>query len=123
MSIAFDTVQAPLRGVNARRSVSAPSSLLNRIQKPPLLNRLGKDDIHAQTPSGPRAGAGPIRSRPHRGGAAQRPAPRAKQPKTAEDLDKELEAFMVDKEEPAADPSATAPTASAPQPEGDVEMV
>ena len=40
---------------------------------------------------------GPLRSRPARGGV--RPArspPRRKQPKTAEELDLELDAFMVD---------------------------
>lgn len=40
-------------------------------------------------------GAGPIRSRPSRGGGAvSRPGP--KKPKTAEELDKELDAFMGD---------------------------
>jgi THO complex subunit 4 len=47
MSIAYDTVQV------ARRVASAPSSLLNRIQKPALLNRLSKDDTYAKAPSGP----------------------------------------------------------------------
>lgn len=52
MSIAYDTM--PPR--HPRRASSAPtaSSLLNRIQKPPLLDRLSKDDASLRpTPSGP----------------------------------------------------------------------
>jgi hypothetical protein len=50
MSIAFDTMppRAP------RRSASAPTaSLLNRIQKPPLVERLSRDDSTIKAPSGP----------------------------------------------------------------------
>ncbi|KAF9043514.1 hypothetical protein BDZ89DRAFT_1128220 [Hymenopellis radicata] len=89
MSISYHTV--------ARRSVSAPttSTLLNRIQKQPLLNRLGVDEPASK------AKPGPIRTKPARNGkATTKPAP--KKPKTAEDLDKELEAFMGDAE-PAQD--------------------
>ncbi|RDB29947.1 THO complex subunit 4-A [Hypsizygus marmoreus] len=106
MSIAYDTL--PPR--QPRRSASAPTSLLNRIQKPPLLDRLSRDDVNVKTPSGPRGGIGPIRSRPIRGGAAPRPASaRAgpKKPKTAEELDKELDAFMGDSEPGAAAPAET----------------
>lgn len=89
MSIAYDTM--PPR--NPRRATSAPS-LINRIQKPPLLDRLSRGNAQANPPSAPR-GAGPIRSRPSRGGGAvSRPGP--KKPKTAEELDKELDAFMGD---------------------------
>jgi len=99
MSIAFDV--APPREPRVRSS-SAPttSSLLNRIQKAPLLERLSKDDsaVGRRPPSGPRGGVGPIRTRPTRGGngrpAASKPGP--KKIKTAEELDKELDAFMVD---------------------------
>lgn len=71
-------------------------------------------------PSLQRRITGPIRSR--RGGG--RSTPRApKKPKTAEDLDKELDLFMGDgpKEKDMAT-SATAPPAAAEQ-EADVEMV
>ena len=51
MSIAFDTMapRAP------RRSASVPTSasLLNRIQKPPLAERLSQDDSTIKAPSGP----------------------------------------------------------------------
>ncbi|KAJ7468016.1 hypothetical protein FB451DRAFT_1257785 [Mycena latifolia] len=89
MTIVFDA-SAP-RG----RSSSAPttSSLLNRIQKAPLLTRLSKDDSALRAPSAPRGRVGPIRTR---GAAAPRPAP--KKPKTAAELDKELDAFMGDTE-------------------------
>lgn len=105
MSVAFDT--GPPRQPRIRAS-SAPttSSLLNRIQKAPLLERLSKDDTALRAPSGPRGGVGPIRTRTPRGGnkpraAAPRPAP--KKPKTAEELDKELDAFMVDSPPPTED--------------------
>jgi len=97
MSIAFDTS-------TPRRAVSAPttSSLLNRIQKPPLADRLSRDDSQIKTSSGPRNGViGPIRSRPRR----VRTAP--KKPKTAEELDKELDTFMGDSTETVA-PAAPA---------------
>ncbi|KAJ7100100.1 hypothetical protein B0H15DRAFT_818687 [Mycena belliarum] len=102
MTIVFDA-SAP-RG----RSASAPttSSLLNRIQKVPLLTRLSKDDTALRAPSAPRGGVGPIRTRGARG-AASAPRPAPKKPKTAEELDKELEAFMGDTEAvpPAAVPA------------------
>jgi len=52
MSIVFDTM-VPLGVRNARRSVTAPASLLNRIQKPPLLERLSRGDSKTKIPSGP----------------------------------------------------------------------
>ncbi|GAV99840.1 RNA-binding domain-containing protein [Lentinula edodes] len=103
MTITFDT-GGPRQ---SRRAVSAPhSSLINRIQKPPLADRLSSDDIQVKDSAGP----GPTRTRPSRrggrgmprgGATTQRPDPRpkvSKQPKTAEDLDKELDAFMGDAE-------------------------
>ncbi|KAJ7634652.1 hypothetical protein FB45DRAFT_909442 [Roridomyces roridus] len=100
MSITFDVTPREPR----IRSSSAPttSSLLNRIQKAPLLDRLSKDDsaVGRKPPSGPRGGVGPIRTRQTRGGhargAAPRPGPGPKKAKTAEELDNELDAFMVD---------------------------
>jgi len=87
MTIAYDS--GPPR--TTRRVASAPSSLLNRIQKPALADRLSQDD--SSTAAAPPRSTGPIRSR--RGKA--RPTARApKKPKTAEDLDKELDLFMGD---------------------------
>lgn len=114
-----------------RRVASAPStlSLLNRIEKKPLIARVARDDADATQASlvpatplpafllpstvsdaclpyrtGTQSGrVGPTRtprgqqSQPKRGrGGRGGAAPRAKKPKTAEDLDKELDAFMVD---------------------------
>jgi len=95
MTIAFDTM--PTR---PRRTVSSPGSLLNRVQGLPLLSRLSQDDSHIKPRGG---GAGPVRNRPARGrgggGDGGRRGP--KKPKTADELDKELDAFMGDAE-PAA---------------------
>ncbi|KAJ7858724.1 hypothetical protein B0H13DRAFT_2075764 [Mycena leptocephala] len=111
MSIAFEA--APPRQPRGRSS-SAPttSSLLNRIQKAPLLDRLSgsKDDSSLRTPRG----VGPVRTargaqKSARGGKAAAPR-KPKTPKTAADLDKELDAFMGDND---------APTQAAPP---DVEM-
>ncbi|KAG7448753.1 uncharacterized protein BT62DRAFT_918297 [Guyanagaster necrorhizus] len=97
MSITFDTL--PPR--NPRRATSAPttSTLLSRIQKPPLLDRLGVDE-----PNPKESGSGPVRSKRARKAAAKGP----KKPKTTEDLDKELDAFMGDAE-PAAAPAKETP--------------
>lgn len=141
MSIAYDS--APPRG--PRRAASAPSSLLNRIQKAPLAERLSQDDSSTQGPSSyvhlphfflliitsmaTRRGVGPIRSRRggegRGGGGGGRVAPRApKKPKTAEDLDKELDLFMGDgpRDGEEATPTASEPAPTAAQPEVDVEM-
>ncbi|KAJ3981644.1 hypothetical protein F5890DRAFT_1476800 [Lentinula detonsa] len=116
MTIAFDT-SGPRQ---SRRAVSAPhSSLINRIQKAPLADRLSSDDIHLKDSAGP----GPTRTRPSRrggrgatrgGGADQRsdPKPKAlKQPKTAEELDKELDAFMGDAESGSTSAAGSVPVA------------
>jgi THO complex subunit 4 len=85
-----------------RRTASAPSttvrSLLNRVEKPSLVERLTKEEADIVPPSGPRSLAGPARTRPVRGVVkpAARSPPKRKQPKTAEELDKELDAFMGD---------------------------
>ena len=108
MSIVYDV--PPPRP--AKRSASAPQSLLNRIQKPPLLDRLSHDDISVKAPAAPsvfpssffycirlnctfrKGTVGPIRSRPR----GPKPRREPKKPKTAEELDKELDAFMGDSE-------------------------
>lgn len=65
--------------------------------------------------------AGPIRNR--RGAAAAAaPAKRSKKPATAEDLDKELDAFMKDDDEKPAAKSDEAKVEAAPEKQGDVEM-
>jgi len=108
MSITYDF--GPPR--MARRVVSAPGSLLNRIQKPPLADRLSLDDSSIEgAPSN--SGPGPIRSKRR---TARVPKPR--KPKTAEDLDNELDLFMGD----GTKDTATAAAPAATQPEGDVEM-
>ncbi|KAJ3758935.1 hypothetical protein EV360DRAFT_94399 [Lentinula raphanica] len=100
MTIAYDT-SGPRQ---TRRAVSAPqSSLISRIQKGPLADRLASDDIQLKEFSGPG------------GGASQRSEPRTKtpkQPKTADELDKELDAFMGDAESGGASAAGG----------GDVEM-
>ncbi|KAJ3491297.1 hypothetical protein NLI96_g820 [Meripilus lineatus] len=106
MSITFDAGH-PARN-QGRRVVSAPA-LINRIQKPALLDRLSKGEQRqqqgqeqpAQPKNSPRTprGTGPIRNRPK---AVRTP----KKPATAEDLDKELDAFMK------VEPVASAPVAS-----------
>ncbi|KAL0959697.1 hypothetical protein HGRIS_011392 [Hohenbuehelia grisea] len=93
MEIAFD------KSVT-RRSASEPNgpttaSLLNRIQKQPLLERLSNADKSKpqKAESQRRDGPGPVRNRKGRGAGA---GPKTKaQPKSAEELDKELEAFMA----------------------------
>jgi THO complex subunit 4 len=125
MSITYDF--GPPR--MARRVVSAPGSLLNRIQKPPLADRLSLDDSSIEgAPSyvllfykplrlmelvDSNSGPGPIRSKRR---TARVPKPR--KPKTAEDLDNELDLFMGD----GTKDTATAAAPAATQPEGDVEM-
>nr|GAT51596.1 predicted protein [Mycena chlorophos] len=114
MSIGYDE---PPRA----RSISAPttSTLLSRIQKPPLLDRLSKDDINTKPARGGN-GVGPIRNRGARGKPAA-PRPPRKAPKTMEDLDKELDAFMGDST--PAPPATTAEPAVAAAAAQDVEMV
>ncbi|KAJ7599386.1 hypothetical protein C8J56DRAFT_188700 [Mycena floridula] len=112
MTITYDTP-------TPRRAASAPSSLLNRIQKPALANRISNDE--------PSNGPGPIRTRGSRKGpkgtasapSAAKVRPGPKKPKTAEDLDKELDAFMVDSEAVAPEAEAEAAPAAVAQ---DVEM-
>ncbi|KAI0942185.1 hypothetical protein AcW1_009512 [Taiwanofungus camphoratus] len=106
MSIAFHT--PPPQPRSARRNVSSPASLINRIQKPPLLDRLSRNESKPQTTTAAKSGPGPIRTRNR--GAGRVP----KKPKTQEELDMELDTFMKD------DKSAPSPVAA--QADGDVEM-
>jgi THO complex subunit 4 len=103
MQIAFDTFQPPRA---PRRAVSAPTtaSLINRIEKPPLVERISHDDSGMKVPSAPRGfTGGPVRNRPSRGANGARPPRGPRKVKTAEELDNELDAFMGD-----ADPAPTA---------------
>ncbi|EIN08345.1 RNA-binding domain-containing protein [Punctularia strigosozonata HHB-11173 SS5] len=112
MRVSFDT--APPK---SQRSVSAPTSLLNRIEKPPLIDRLADDKASAAIEKPSRtAGSGPVRTRGGRGrgGAAPRTPRESKKPKTAEELDKELESFMGDTSAPVQPSVASA--------DADVEM-
>ncbi|THH19280.1 hypothetical protein EW146_g1862 [Bondarzewia mesenterica] len=79
-----------------RRSAGAPSSLINRIQKAPLIERLGRAESQAKQSLAKtaRGGAGTRARGRGRGsaiGVRQKP-----QAKTAAELDKELDAFMGD---------------------------
>eukprot|EP00919_Chromeraceae_sp_WS-2016_P043795 GHVR01104546.1.p1 GENE.GHVR01104546.1~~GHVR01104546.1.p1 ORF type:complete len:122 (+),score=17.16 GHVR01104546.1:298-663(+) len=107
MEITFDN--APPRRL---RTTSMPglstSSLLSRIEKPSLAERLGGGGDHKQS----QGGSGPIRtrgaSRP-KAPAPQKPKvprPARAQPKTAEELDKELDFFMGDDKTTAGKESA-----------------
>jgi len=103
ISIDFDTM--PPRAPRRSASVPTSTSLLNRIQKAPLADRLSRDDSVIKAPSGPRAfTGGPVRNRPSRGGGGSantttnvaRGPKGPQKPKTAAELDQELDAFMGD---------------------------
>ncbi|THH32065.1 hypothetical protein EUX98_g2105 [Antrodiella citrinella] len=97
MEIEFDAGPTPRPNLNTRHAASAPS-LINRIQKPPLLERLG-DVTTSKSKAKPTArpakaaaasnGPGPVRTK-------ARPVKEKKKPKTMEQLDSELDAFMHD---------------------------
>ncbi|CAE6396123.1 unnamed protein product [Rhizoctonia solani] len=79
---------------------NSTNSLLSRMEKKPLVDRLAEGDASKKTTNdkpGPGAGPGPTRSARGRGKPTGGKGPRTRPaPKTAEDLDKELEAFMGD---------------------------
>ncbi|KZT03810.1 RNA-binding domain-containing protein [Laetiporus sulphureus 93-53] len=113
MSIEFYQPQPPRRPT--RRGQSAPPSLIHRIEKAPLLDRLSKDEPKRQ--QAPATGPGPVRTRAR---GAAKPARVPKKAKTAEELDFELDAFMKDDTKPAEAPAAAPATVA--EEEGDVEM-
>ncbi|KAI0060061.1 hypothetical protein BV25DRAFT_978406 [Artomyces pyxidatus] len=92
MEIEFEAESIP------RRAAAAPSSLLDRMQKAPLIARLGqaesaaKASLLASTKKG-EVSRGRGRGR-GRGGAVRGGAERRAKPKTAQELDGELDAFM-----------------------------
>ncbi|KAG9104883.1 hypothetical protein FRC06_006708 [Ceratobasidium sp. 370] len=101
MSIKLDTGHPPRsRAAEGRTSTSA---LLNRMDKKSLADRLA--DSGSTKPAGDQLG--PVRSAKQKGKtagkhASGKPARTKPAPKTAEDLDKELEAFMGEGEEKAS---------------------
>ncbi|TFY55985.1 hypothetical protein EVG20_g9111 [Dentipellis fragilis] len=94
MDIAFDNTPLPRQPRH-----SAPGSLINRIQKAPLIERLGRAEGEAKASlvkatRGAAVTRGRGRGRGARsGGGTKR---EKSKPKTAEDLDKELDAFIRD---------------------------
>ncbi|KAI0819942.1 hypothetical protein BC628DRAFT_1331650 [Trametes gibbosa] len=116
MEIAYDNSPPAPRG--ARRGASA-TSLINRIEKPPLLDRLSRDDAKSRQNLATHGGVGPVRAKGRGGATGARGGRKAPaKPKTAQDLDKELEAFMQDD----IVPSQSSAKKAAPAVEGDVEM-
>ncbi|KAH9010553.1 hypothetical protein EDB84DRAFT_1279663, partial [Lactarius hengduanensis] len=106
ISILFD--QTP-----SRRASAPPSSLLSRIQKPPLLNRLDRAHNDAKAHS---RKVGPVRGRGRgRGSGAGRGRAANAAPKSAAELDNEIDAFM------AVDSTSGTPAAKSVD-NGDVEM-
>ncbi|KAG9101688.1 hypothetical protein FS749_004497 [Ceratobasidium sp. UAMH 11750] len=95
MNIKFDTAH-PYRSRTTEGRTST-NALLNRMDKKPLADRL------ADSGSAKSAGdqVGPVRSAKQKGKTTGKPARTKPAPKTAEDLDKELEAFMGESEEKA----------------------
>ncbi|KLO14403.1 hypothetical protein SCHPADRAFT_939589 [Schizopora paradoxa] len=108
MSIAYDAHRHP----GTRRVVSAPGSLADRIQKPPLLARLGAEPAKKAKDTSSKAPTetGPVRTKKSKRGGATggnpRPEKFKKEAKTQEDLDKELDAFMAE-DAPVPKPAET----------------
>jgi len=103
MQITFDQ-RGPRGGGGGGGGGSGGSKLIDRIGKPPLSERLsdvstGPGPIRSRTPRSQGRGGG------GRGSGGRRSSPKGTPtPKTLEDLDKELEAFMGDGD--VAKPSA-----------------
>ncbi|KAA1472440.1 hypothetical protein DENSPDRAFT_859454 [Dentipellis sp. KUC8613] len=93
MDIAFDNSPPPRQPRH-----SAPGSLINRIQKAPLIERLGQRSSRDGTSRKATRGGAVARGRGRgRGARSAGGSKREKsKPKTAEDLDKELDAFIRD---------------------------
>ncbi|KAF7426324.1 hypothetical protein PC9H_008692 [Pleurotus ostreatus] len=122
MDISFDT-SAPRP---SRKSTT--TALLNRIQKQPLLSRLAADseDAEMSTKDSDRRRTGSLRSRGRRigrgaQGGGRRGGKAERKPQTAEDLDKELEAFMGDTAPPQTT-TATEKVGEVAAPTQDIDM-
>lgn len=124
---------APPPGSRRAVSAQATKTLLNRIEKPSLIERISQDDIalvqpkanNRAKPARTEGGAGPVRNK--RG--ANKPQPKQrKKPMTAEDLDRELEAFMDEPVAKSGEKAGEGPQADAgksteaAKPAEDVEM-
>ncbi|EPT02304.1 hypothetical protein FOMPIDRAFT_1160496 [Fomitopsis schrenkii] len=115
MTITFHQPAAPAARATRR---GAPTSLMQRIEKAPLLERLsGAPRAPKSQPM--RNGPGPIRTK------GSRPAREVKKPKTQDELDAELDAFMnadIKAIKAAEPPAAPAAATEAQNGGGDVEM-
>ncbi|EIW55221.1 RNA-binding domain-containing protein [Trametes versicolor FP-101664 SS1] len=117
MEITYDT--APPASAKGPRRGANTGSLLNRIEKPPLLDRLSRNDTKPRQNAATEGGVGPVRNKPRGGAAGPRAGKRVPaKPKTAEDLDKELDAYLQDDVIPNGQTEKPAAVAG----EGDVEM-
>ncbi|KAF8307157.1 hypothetical protein DL93DRAFT_148283 [Clavulina sp. PMI_390] len=131
MNIAFDQ-KRPAKG--GPTPTGPKNSLLTRIASAPLVNRVAKSTNDADVPgTAPKDKAPRAPRQPRKGGAAaggkgdaggaqkkSKPARVPKLPATAEDLDKELQAYLEEDKTGGAAPATTAAAGSAaPQ---DVEM-
>ncbi|CAE6533284.1 unnamed protein product [Rhizoctonia solani] len=94
MVVKFDSPPPGSRPQSTGRN--STNTLLSRMEKKPLADRMSEGDTSKQN-TNDKAAPGPARSARGKGKQAGGKGPRIKPaPKTAEDLDKELEAFMGD---------------------------
>ncbi|CAE6441133.1 unnamed protein product [Rhizoctonia solani] len=94
MVVKLDSPSPGSRPQSAGRN--STNTLLSRMEKKPLAARMTEGDASTKN-TNDRAGSGPARNARGKGKQVGGKGPRAKPaPKTAEDLDKELEAFMGD---------------------------
>ncbi|KAF8609604.1 RNA-binding domain-containing protein [Ceratobasidium sp. AG-I] len=96
MSIKIDS--APSAGPRAGGGRVSSNTLLNRMGKKPLADRLAEGETSKSAGASSGGKVGPVRNAREKGKQAPAKGPKAPKaktaPKTAEDLDKELEAFM-----------------------------
>ncbi|KAG8216924.1 hypothetical protein J3R82DRAFT_7200 [Butyriboletus roseoflavus] len=112
MEIAFDTAP-PRRPRSASTPGVSTASLLNRIERPSLAERLGSGEDSRRSTTAPRASKGGVAPRSKVG------RPTRPKVKTAEELDRELDVFMADDAKDAVVNSKVVESVAAPQ---DVEM-
>ncbi|KAF9530216.1 hypothetical protein CPB83DRAFT_892835 [Crepidotus variabilis] len=131
MTITYDVAPRAPRRTASTPSFSSTRSLLNRVEKPPLAERLTKEESSKipkgpKAPTGPRNLTGPARNRPAKATTKPAPAPkRNNKAKTAEELDLELDAFMGDADTDAPLPAAASQDGSdgfTPADTGDIDM-
>jgi len=120
MNIEYDTAGPPRHPRALAGTPSGPSALINRIQKAPLIERLGRAETQAKASL-----VKNTRISATRGRGGPPPARRAKAlPKSAEQLDSELDAFIRDGPKAPGEgvPSSTKPPQNVGQTDGDVDM-